>query len=194
MKRRFCILAGILMLAVCFVPGCQNTSEDNGVSVETENSNSDSSNTQKKDSADYASDQEQKNDKDDPDDTVQEKQMAVIYSFNENGEQITRPVEITDEKGIWQELQKDGILTEECEILSISRDDSTRKIDLDFNKATGDRVRSMGTTGEIQILGCIVNSYLDTYGCDGIRLTEEGKAFESSHASYDGYSGKITFE
>ena len=52
----------------------------------------------------------------------------------------------------------------------------------------------MGTTGEIQIIGCIINTYLETYDCDGIKLTEEGKVLQTSHgANYDGYSGIMSF-
>ena len=69
-----------------------------------------------------------------------------------------------------------------------------RAIDLDFNAATGEYIRSMGTTGEIQIIGCIINTYLETYDCDGIKLTEEGKVLQTSHgANYDGYSGIMSF-
>ena len=52
----------------------------------------------------------------------------------------------------------------------------------------------VGTTGEIQIIGCIINTYLETYDCDGIKLTEEGKVLQTSHgANYDGYSGIMSF-
>ena len=70
--------------------------------------------------------------------------------------------------------------------------ESEKKIDLEFNKATGDRIRNMGTTGETEILACIINTYLDAYECDGIKLREEGEPLEtSSGANFDGYSSKI---
>ena len=62
-----------------------------------------------------------------------------------------------------------------CQLLSFKVNEETHLIDLDFNAATGEYIRSMGTTGEIQIIGCIINTYLETYDCDGIKLTEEGK-------------------
>ena len=86
------------------------------------------------------------------------------------------------------------ILTEGCQLLSFKVNEETHLIDLDFNAATGEYIRSMGTTGEIQIIGCIINTYLETYDCDGIKLTEEGKVLQTSHgANYDGYSGIMSF-
>ena len=77
-------------------------------------------------------------------------------------------------------------------MLEFSLNESEKKIDLDFNKTTGDRIRSMGTTGESEILACIINTYLDAYECDGIKLTEEGEPLEtSSGADFNGYSSKI---
>ena len=69
-----------------------------------------------------------------------------------------------------------------------------KTIDLDFNSKLGDRVRSFGSTGETEIIGCLVNTYLDAYDCEGIQLTEEGQKFEtSSGADFDGYTGRIEF-
>ena len=90
--------------------------------------------------------------------------------------------------------QKEGILEDDCELLSFEVDLEKRQIDLDFNTALGERIRSFGTTGETEILGCLINTYLDAYECDGIRLTEEGALLEtSSGADFDGYSGRIEF-
>ena len=39
-----------------------------------------------------------------------------------------------------------------------------------------------------------INTYLEAYDCDGIKLTEEGKTLQTSHgANYDGYSGIMSF-
>ena len=80
------------------------------------------------------------------------------------------------------------------ELLSFEVNQEKRRIDLDFNTALGDRIRSFGTTGETEILGCLINTYLDAYECDEIRLTEESAPLEtSSGADFDGYSGRIEF-
>ena len=128
------------------------------------------------------------------DDTAEGRIITVYYVDAQTAEIVSESVEIHDEYDIWNALKENGILTEDCELLSLTVNEIEKKIDLDFNSAVGDRVRSMGTTGETEIVGCIINTYLEAYGCEGIRLTEEGQAFETSHgADLDGYSGKVTF-
>ena len=110
------------------------------------------------------------------------------------GEIMGKTITVKTEYDIWKALQENGILTEGCQLLSFKVNEETHLIDLDFNAATGEYIRSMGTTGEIQIIGCIINTYLETYDCDGIKLTEEGKVLQTSHgANYDGYSGIMSF-
>ena len=118
----------------------------------------------------------------------------MYYVDDQTAEIVSKSVEVHDEYDIWNALKGSGILTDDCELLSLTVNEAEKKMDLDFNSAVGDRVRSMGTTGETEIVGCIINTYLEAYGCEGIRLTEEGQAFVTSHgADFDGYSGKVTF-
>lgn len=129
---------------------------------------------------------------DEPADTL--RQVSVYYVDDQTAEIVSKSVEVHDEYDIWNALKGSGILTDDCELLSLTVNEAEKKMDLDFNSAVGDRVRSMGTTGETEIVGCIINTYLEAYGCEGIRLTEEGQAFVTSHgADLDGYSGKVTF-
>ena len=129
---------------------------------------------------------------DEPADTA--RQVSVYYVDDQTAEIVSKSVEVHDEYDIWNALKGSGILTDDCELLSLTVNEAEKKMDLDFNSAVGDRVRSMGTTGETEIVGCIINTYLEAYGCEGIRLTEEGQAFVTSHgAGLDGYSGKVTF-
>ena len=129
---------------------------------------------------------------DEPADTL--RQVSVYYVDDQTAEIVSKSVEVHDEYDIWNALKDSGILTDDCQLLSLTVNEAEKKMDLDFNSAVGDRVRSMGTTGETEIVGCIINTYLEAYGCEGIRLTEEGQAFVTSHgADLDGYSGKVTF-
>lgn len=125
---------------------------------------------------------------------TENKPITVYFVEDESGEVTGENIEITDENDIWSALQDKGVLTTECRLLSFKIDESQKKIDLDFDSATGKRIRSMGTTGEMQIIGCIVNTFLEAYNCDSIRLTENGMPLETSHgATMDGYSGAIVF-
>ena len=124
----------------------------------------------------------------------QARSVCIYYVDEQTAEVAGKNIEIHDEYDIWAALKENGLLTEECELLSLNVNEDEKKIDLDFNAATGERIRSMGTTGEIQIIGCIINTYLEAYGCESIRLTEEGQVLQTSHgANFDGYSGEITF-
>ena len=122
------------------------------------------------------------------------REVKIYYIDDNSGSIIAKNVEIENEDDIWEALQETAILTEECKMLSFSFNEAEGTIDLDFNKALGDRIRSMGTTGETEIIGCLVNTFLDAYDCEKIKLTEEGAAFETGHgAEYNGYVGKIEF-
>lgn len=56
-----------------------------------------------------------------------------------------------------------------------------------MNTEVGERIRSMGTTGKDEILRCIVNSYLDTYNCEKLKLTENGQTLDTGDTELDGY-------
>lgn len=121
----------------------------------------------------------------------QRKEIQVYY-IDENGKSAGKEVEIEDENDIWTALQSAGILTEQCKLLKFEVDESEKKIDLDFNRDLGEYIRRMGTTGEVEIIGCIVNTYLDAYECEKIRLTEEGQEFSTGHgAAVSEYIGRI---
>lgn len=120
---------------------------------------------------------------------------AMIYYVDDASGEITgKNIDAKDEYDLWAGLQDAGILTEDCDLLSLSVNEEEKKIDLDFDSDTGDRIRSMGTAGETEITGCMINTYLEAYSCDGIRLTEEGNTFETAHGgAADGYSGIVSF-
>lgn len=125
---------------------------------------------------------------------ISSRSVTVYYVDDLSGVVVGKAAEITDEYDIWNALKENGILTDECELNSIRiNDDQT--MDLDFNHATAERINSMGTTGETEIIGCIVNTYLEAYDCVGIRLLEEGSDFVSAHgAEFKEYPGRIEFK
>lgn len=167
-SSKMTVLIGVISVVIIIGSGCENNiSPGNTKVTQTEQ--------------DAAADNQQTT-----------KNIKIYYINEETGSLQTKEAEILDEKDIWRHLQDTGIITEECQLLEFSLNESEKKIDLDFNKATGDRIRSMGITGESEILACIINTYLDAYECDGIKLTEEGEPLEtSSGADFNGYSSKI---
>lgn len=205
MKKRYLIISAAL-IATCglFIPGCgkndaiaeepaqQTETADDEKNTETEEEPS----VSEIDSEEKTEDREGVNSE--PQTPVEEetssRSVTVYYVDDLSGVVVGKAAEITDEYDIWNALKENGILTDECELNSIRiNDDQT--MDLDFNHATADRINSMGTTGETEIIGCIVNTYLDAYDCSGIRLLEEGKDFVSSHgAVFDKYPGRIEFK
>ena len=59
------------------------------------------------------------------------------------------------------------------------------QITVDFNKAFGGVVNSMGSSGELMIVGSVVNTFLDAFQAKSFYFTVEGKTFESGHVIYD---------
>lgn len=121
--------------------------------------------------------------------------VTIYYVDDLSAAVVGQKMDISDEYDIWNALIEYGILTSECRLLSLDVNEAERTIDLDFNTATADRINSMGTTGETEIVGCIVNTYLEAYDCTGIKLTVEGQDFVTSHgAEFSDYPGRIVFE
>lgn len=192
---RTCLIMMLCLLAL-FMPGCGNENKEGNISGE-EKVNDEKTTDPDEEETDENSQEQTGKEGLDADNAAEENQIrtvTVYYVDGQTAEVTAGTAEIQNEQDIWNALIENGILTEECKLLSFKVDEAEGKIDLDFNAATGGRIRSMGTAGETQILGCIVNTYLEAYNCDGIRLTEEGQAFESSHgADFSGYSGIMTF-
>ena len=192
---RFFISTAMLMcLTVFLLTGCSGEADKEKEDEQRKEE------VQKTEEEELKDQNEQQNDQADPEDQMTDepadtaRQVSVYYVDDQTAEIVSKSVEVHNEYDIWNALKDNGILTDDCELLSLTVNEEEKKMDLDFNSAVGDRVRSMGTTGETEIVGCIINTYLEAYGCEGIRLTEEGQAFVTSHgADLDGYSGKVTF-
>ena len=202
--------AGVLLLTVFLMAGCGSgeeslvsvqNEEDNTANVtqDTEPSEDVQDNQQIQDDEENNSDTEQTKDADDSDENTEaqdseQRDVSIYYIGEETGEPASETVMISDENDIWAALQDRGVLTDDCELLGFDVNEEENTLSINFNSALGDRIRSFGTTGETEILGCLVNTYLDAYDCDGAKLLEEGKTFEtSSGANFDGFTGRIEF-
>ena len=205
MKRRCKDLLLCSAMAVCFAAflftGCgkeETPEEDTKISEQTEGDSveaADEKQPEESTEPEAEETEETGNEADKLNETEQPWVATVYFVDDPSGEVIGEGVKVQDEYDIWTALQEKGILTDDCELVSLNVDRDKKKIDLDFNAATGERINSMGTTGETEIIGCMINTYLDSYDCEKIRIMEEGQDFETSHgAVYDDYVGWMTFE
>lgn len=123
---------------------------------------------------------------------VPEKISLNIYVVNpDDGTLMTeiKECEKVNEVVIWDFLKETGIIPEESKVLSLNKEEN--KLVLDVDNVFGERLRSQGTAGEQEILGCVANTFLDAYGCEGIKITEEGQVLLSGHAEYADYFTKF---
>ena len=118
-----------------------------------------------------------------------------IYGLDENAENLVTDdieLETLDEQTIWKALQDNGKISAESTLLEFSKDEKTKTLYLDVDHNFGDRLRSFGTSGENSMMISVVNTYLDAYECERLKITEEGDILVSGHAEYTGYLQKIT--
>ena len=119
-------------------------------------------------------------------------EVVNIYKLNpDNGVYITEAKECQtlNETVLWELLKENEIVPTDSEILSFQV--SGDKLELDTDTVFGDWLRSFGTAGEREIVGCIVNTYLDAYKAEEIKITEEGQTLTTGHAEYAEYLRKF---
>ena len=81
------------------------------------------------------------------------------------------------------ELQNRGALPEDVTILSFGSAGS--QLQIDFNQAFGDLICAMGTSGEMMIVGSVVNTFLSAFQAESLIFTVNGAVLESGHVIYD---------
>jgi spore germination protein GerM len=81
------------------------------------------------------------------------------------------------------ELKKRNVLPEAVSINNFHMDNGL--ITIDFNQAFADVVCSMGTSGELMVVGSVVNTFLDAFQAESVYFTVDGQILESGHVIYD---------
>lgn len=84
---------------------------------------------------------------------------------------------------ILEQLYDKKVLSEKVMINSFEVLDDMVKIDLSENFIK--LVSSTGSTGEYYMVGCLVNSFIDTYNVEKVEILVNGNTFESGHVLYD---------
>ena len=90
-------------------------------------------------------------------------------------------------------LVQKSVLSSDVQVLKCDKQkvDGVESLEIDFNEAFGAYVCSMGTTGEYYTIGSFVNTFLDVYGCEKVKITVEGNTLETGHAEYPGYMNRF---
>lgn len=96
-------------------------------------------------------------------------------------------------EAVLEALVSQGALTADVaeNSFKMSTVDGKDSIELDLNKAFATYVSNMGTTGEYYTVGALVNTFLDAYECEQIRITVDGNALSTGHAEYPGYLSRF---
>ena len=132
-------------------------------------------------------------------DTVSNEDKSVdiqLYVSNDDAtEFVSESVKIDEltPENIVNALVQKSVLPSDIQVLKCEEQivDGVKSLDVDFNEAFGAYVCSMGTTGEYYTIGSVVNTFLDAYGCEKVKITVEGNTLETGHAEYPGYMNRF---
>ena len=173
MRKKKVIIALVCLFSV-FVVGCAQK-EDNNVKQEEEKK------VETKD--------EQKEVSSEDSNVKVQKEIRVSYINPDSGETETEVKKVDDltTEIIWEALKEKNVIQEDARFNSCELSEEDKSISLDVDQQFGDDIRRMGTTEESEVLKCVVNTFLDSYNYDKIKITENGQVFETSDAVLDGY-------
>lgn len=194
--KKILVFVMALSLSTMF-SGCNNTDSSKDASSTVQESQKEEKEDTSQEKTEQTQDKTEKKDeqpveadkKEDSGDHEAQDQILKIYYISDSEEiectEIrTNLLQATD---IWSALMGEGILNSECKMNSCTVDQEQKTIDLDVDSGTGSYIRSMGTTGEEQILTCITRSFLKTYECERLKITENGQPLETGHTVIKGY-------
>lgn len=198
MKKRIIIfiLTGIILtMSACSNSTSTNSSQADNQKIEqqeNDKNNVDQKEENKEEQSGENSDEKSEN-------TVSNEDKSVEINAYVSNDDATAFVaesvkidELTPENIVKVLIEK-SVLPSDIQVLKCDKQtiDGVKSLDADFNEAFGAYVCSMGTTGEYYTIGSIVNTFLDAYGCEKIKITVEGNTLESGHAEYPGYMNRF---
>ena len=198
MKRKVIII--LLTVVLLSISACSN-------SVGTDSSQSDNQKTEQQEDDKDKVDQSDENKADQPEpdsdkktedtDSNEDKSVEIqLYVSNDDATEFVsesvRIDELTPENIVNVLIEK-SVLSSDVQVLKCDKQtvDGVECLDVDFNEAFGAYVCSMGTTGEYYTIGSVVNTFLDAYGCEKVKITVEGNTLETGHAEYPGYMNRF---
>ena len=197
MKKKMVVvlLTGVLLA----ISACSN-------SAKADTSQSDGQNTKQSEVDKNKNEQTEDNNKNEVTDEVDKENNQMdqennsieikVYVCNDDATAFVSESVKIDEltpENIVQVLIKKSVLSSDVQVLKCDKQtvDGVESLEIDFNEAFGAYVCSMGTTGEYYTIGSIVNTFLDAYGCEKVKITVEGNTLETGHAEYPGYMNRF---
>lgn len=200
MKRKMLIvlLTGVLLsVSACSNSSSTDASQSDNQKNEQQKSDNDNQKNEKQDEQSEADQMEDDSDKKE-DQTVQEDESTEITIYTSNDDAtafVSESVKIDEltPENIVKVLIEKSVLPSDVQVLKCDKQtvDGVKILDVDFNEAFGAYVCSMGTTGEYYTIGSIVNTFLDAFDCEQIKITVEGNTLETGHAEYPGYMNRF---
>ena len=192
-KRIICVL--FLSLAV-MISGCTKSEEADNDVQNKDNTIQLESGKEKKDEEKEDKKEENIEMPDENKDTEVSKYKANIYHSNDDATGFTSETVEVDEitvDNIVKELVEKSVLTSDIKVNNFETVDLDGKqsINLDFNQAFDTFINGKGSTGEYYTVGSIVNTFLDAYSCEQIKITVEGATLETGHTDYPGYMSRF---
>lgn len=198
MKKRIIIfiLTGIILtMSACSNSTSTNSSQADNQKIEqqeNDKNNVDQKEENKEEQSGENSDEKSEN-------TVSNEDKSVEINAYVSNDDATAFVaesvkidELTPENIVNALVQK-SVLSSDVRVLKCEEQtvDGVKSLDVDFNEAFGAYVCSKGTTGEYYTIGSIVNTFLDAYGCEKVKIAVEGNTLETGHAEYPGYMNRF---
>lgn len=130
---------------------------------------------------------------------LEEPKLSVrIFHGDSQAEQLlftTVELEEVTPEYLLLQLFSNQVLPDTVSIRSFEEEQQEEKLllKLDLSGNFGTYLSSQGTAGENIVLGSLVNTFLDAYQAEGIRITVEGKTLETGHAIYEDYLNLYPF-
>ena len=182
------IILAIMMMSVLGSTACANAVTD---TEENNKAQEEIVNQEKEDNTTKQEENKKEESADNKDMPEKEAVTIVVYYPNENADgtdtEEMKCEELTAE-AVWTLLKEKDVVVEDTAVNSLEQEGNTLK--LDVNEAFGNQLRSYGNTGETMLIQSVVNTFLDAYGCEKIKITENGETLFSGHMEYMEYMGK----
>lgn len=196
-RRLLCVLLVGILISLSACSNSTNTDLPQADGQKTEQQDDDKNKVDQKEK--NKEEQSGENSEEQSEDTVSNEDKSVeikLYVSNDDATAFVSESVKIDEltpENIVKVLIEKSVLPSDVQVLKCDKQtvDGVESLEIDFNEAFGAYVCSMGTTGEYYTIGSVVNTFLDAYGCEKIKITVEGNTLESGHAEYPGYMNRF---